>query len=210
MVYDAAQKIAATNFIKAATLQGLPVKQADISKMLQGDSDQDGKDFTTFYNTNETLKKYLAALRQYTTVQTTAISNLTREYNERLPLSTGNEDQDKNSDLGKLAQALSEQRNSNFPSDLKKVSRRYLEHYLATRRVNDPEWYKSLSSNYPAMLQRQMVMLQAENLAETYRLRMAIDRLTATMSVAMMQTGYNAQVQIEALRNQLNSEAQNK
>lgn len=208
LVYDDAQKTAATNFVKAATLQGLPIKQADISKMLQGDSPEgQGADFTTFYNTNETLKKYLAAIRQYTTIQTTAISNLMREYNERLPLSSGNQDQDKNSDLGRVVKALNE-KNPNFPSDLKKVSRSYLENYLATRRVNDPNWYNDLASNYPAQLQRQMVILQAENLAETYRLRKAIDRLTATMSVAMMQSAYNAQIQIEALRAQLNVEAQ--
>lgn len=196
VAYTEAQKATAQKFIQSTTYQGLPIKLADISKML-GNSD-----FNTFANNHETLKKYVSTLRQYATAQGTAMNNLMQDYNSRLPLG------DKaDNNLKKLLQDL-HSADPNFPADPKQVSPRYLERYMATRRITNPNWYTTLTQDNPTMLQRQLVILQAENLAETYRLRMAIDRLNATMSVMMMQAAYNAQIQIQALRDQLTSEVQ--
>ena len=67
------------------------------------------------------------------------------------------------------------------------ASQLQVENYMATRRITNQGWVASLSNDGPAALMRQMVILLAENLSESYTNHMAIERLNATMTALELQ-----------------------
>jgi len=198
LTYSDTQQQSALSFLKMSTLQNIPFELADISSLLQKPADGAAPKFSTVNANNEDLKNYLALVRLYAALQATVMSNMYQFYNERLPFGD-------NADP-KIKAALAELNKrdpKNIPNDPNKISPLELENYMATHRItetntdNSSSWFLRLTENSPAMLQRQLVILQTENLAETHRLRMSIDRLTATMSMMMMQNAYNMRMQVD-------------
>jgi hypothetical protein len=80
------------------------------------------------------------------------------------------------------------------------ASQLQVENYMTSRRIIDPQWVANLSKDGPAALLRQMVVLLAENLTESYNNRLATERLTATMSLLALE-------QTNALQQQLQQDA---
>lgn len=133
-------------------------------------------------------KQYLAALRLYAAVQSAALSNLTQLYAERRPI-------DPPQDPNMIASLNQLGFNANSPDTL--PSPLALENIMATRRITDLNWYKSLYSDTPAALQRQMLVLLAENLAETYQMRMTLERILATQTLQLLQQNMALRQQVE-------------
>ena len=135
---------------------------------------------------------YLASLRSYLATQTMALSNLYQLYAERQPIDPSKADPAVRSLLATLSGQTS------GPISLLK-----LENIMTTRRILDKNWYKNdLINENPATLQRQQVELLAENLSESYQIRMTLERLLATMSVLVLE--FNGQVRTQ-LQTQIQS-----
>lgn len=203
LTYDATQEAAAKNFLQLSALTAQPFPLTNIADILK-----DKNDFVATTATPE-YQKYLSLLRLYATVQSTALSNLYQFYNERLPYAA-KKDGEKSVDKDgkeldtKIVAALKAAK-----LEAETTSPLQLENYMATHRLTEmgtdkdgkevPKWLFELMKDNTAMLQRQMLILQAENLAETHRLRMSIDRLTATTSMMMLQNSYNMRQQLESV-----------
>jgi len=135
----------------------------------------DNQSITSLVNENKT---YLASLRLYTAIQSAALSNFMQLHAERKPIDPP-KDPNMVAALNQLG--FSTASPSNMPSPLA------LENMMATRRITDLNWYKSLYSDTPAALQRQMLVLLAQNLAETYQMRMTLERVLATQTLQLLQ-----------------------
>lgn len=132
-------------------------------------------------------KEYLSTLRNYLATQSVAISNLYQLYAERQPIDPSQSDPK----IQPALYALNQQ--TQGPISVLK-----LENFMATRRILDKNWYKNdLIHENPATLQRQEVELLAENLAESYQIRMTLERLLATMSVLVLELNGNQRAQLQ-------------
>lgn len=171
-----AQAQAAKNFITALTESANPLPLYNFP----AEAKSSNKDLQVLLNEK---KEYLTSVRAFAAAQAFAINNLSQAYAERKPI-----DMIYLKDHPEQIQAIMELQKSapevfknGLPSPLQ------LENYMATRRITDPRWYASLVNDTPASLQRQQIMLMAENLAEAHKTRLAIERLNATMSVMILQ-----------------------
>lgn len=231
LVYSYEQQKNALSFIQFSATQIAPFNLADISKLLKK---EEGKTSTPEFNkvlqAKPELQDYLAQLRLYAAIQSVITGNLYQFYNERVPFTVipkttttnnsffsfmgtnFNAKQDplfippKTADnkINQQIEAINE-KDKSFPDNASKVSPLMLENYMATWRLTNAKWWATITSDTPATLQRQMVVLQAENLAETHRLRMSIDRLTVTMTLMLQQNSVMQKQQLEAAREKLTS-----
>jgi hypothetical protein len=62
------------------------------------------------------------------------------------------------------------------------VSRLQLDELLASRRLRDPDWYKNIDAATTLAIQKENVYINAEVLNQLFQLRMAIERMNATMA----------------------------
>lgn len=166
LVYKTGQDKTAANFISAAAGLSYPLAPTDLNRL----ATRQNTDVKTLLATNPDIVKYLAAMRSYATMQSVALSNFYQLYAERMP---SHVDEANNKDLFDALNAIK----------MPNASQLQVENYMATRRITDPKWVESLSKDTPAALLRQLVILMAENLAESYNNRLATERLIATMSV---------------------------
>ena len=152
------------------------------------------------------VQEYLGMLRNMVAIQSIAIGNLYQLYKEREPIDLDKADSNtKNAILA----IINEKQNGKNPLGTDKPSSLQLENFMATRRITDENWYESLAKDNPAALQRQMIVLQAENLAELYHLRMTMERLLTTQSAMLLQNNLQAQTilqeKVKAIQNLANS-----
>lgn len=189
--YNDTEAAAAKNTINALSGSLMPISTINFDQLvknLSGDKENNLK-----YELQKTqTQTYLASLRSYLATQTMALSNLYQLYAERQPIDPSKADPAVRSLLATLSDQTS------GPISLLK-----LENIMTTRRILDKNWYKNdLINENPATLQRQQVELLAENLAESYQIRMTLERLLATMSVLVLE--FNGQVRTQ-LQTQIQS-----
>lgn len=192
LVYASGQEKIADNFISASAGLANPFTPVDLKKLAA----KANTTIPVLIATNQDVAKYIAMIRSYAAAQAIALSNLNQLYAERLPSKVdpnSNNPADKN-----LAIALAA---INLPN----ASQLQVENYMATRRITDPQWVSNLAKDSPAALLRQIVILLAENLAESYNNRLASERIIATLSVMdLQQLGIARATFIDRSVNELN------
>jgi len=176
------QKQSAKNFISAIGNLNNPFPVVDLVSLAANQNPP--VDVTALTQANPTVTKYLNELRAYAAMQSIGLSNLYQLYAERVP---SNVDAQQNPQLASALAAIG----------MPNASQLQLENYMATRRLTDPNWIASLSKDSPAALLRQIAILMAENLAESYNNRLATERLTATMSALVLQQGMQTRPLLE-------------
>lgn len=192
LVYDKDQKQTAENFINSASSLGSPLNIVDlVDQANKSKTKTTAASLSAVQNTQ--LARYLTSLRIYAAMQSVGLSNLYQFYAERLPSNVP--DDDKNKALVMGLQGI------NLPN----ASQLQVENYMATRRLTDPQWVASLSNDSPAALLRQIAILMAENLLESYNNRMATERLTVTMSMIELQQTATLRTLLESQINSINS-----
>lgn len=152
------------------------------------------------------VQEYLSLLRNIVATQSIAIGNLYQMFSARQPIDLNKADATTQQAIKAI---INEKQNGKNPLGTDNPSALQLENFMATRRITDEKWYESLAKDNPAALQRHMIVLQAENLAELYHLRMTMERLLATQSAMLLQNNLQTQSmlqeKIKAIRNQANS-----
>ncbi len=118
-------------------------------------------------------RPYIGLLRLYTAIQSLGLDNLYTLYHQRL--------------------APDSQKESPLARDKQR----------ATYRVNDPEWKSQLKQVDAITLQRQMLELMADQLAETHQTRLTLERLLATSSVSLLQVNALLRTVIKEQENQV-------
>lgn len=116
-------------------------------------------------NSND-YRKYRAAIRAYVAAQSVGMSNLYQLMAERIP----------QQDLGAAA---------GMPT--RDVSQLQLNQYLASRRNQNPDWYKQMATASPATVQRETLFVLAEIRQQLFTMQQQNERLLATISVMQMQ-----------------------
>lgn len=189
--YNDTEAAAAKNVINALSGSLMPINTINFNQLianLLGDKENNLK----YELQKKQTQTYLASLRSYLATQTMALSNLYQLYAERQPIDPSKADPAVRSSLATLSGQTS------GPISLLK-----LENIMTTRRILDKNWYKNdLINENPATLQRQQVELLAENLSESYQIRMTLERLLATMSVLVLE--FNGQIRTQ-LQTQIQS-----
>jgi len=189
--YNDTEAAAAKNVINALSGSLMPINTINFNQLvanLSGDKENNLK----YELQKKQAQAYLASLRSYLATQTMALSNLYQLYAERQPIDPSKADPAVRSSLATLSGQTS------GPISLLK-----LENIMTTRRILDKNWYKNdLINENPATLQRQQVELLAENLSESYQIRMTLERLLATMSVLVLE--FNGQIRTQ-LQTQIQS-----
>lgn len=165
LVYQSNQSQAASSFIKALATLNSPMPILDLNKYASANKTT----VSALVNNNNDVIQYLADLRAYAATQAVGLSNLNQMYAERQPT---NVSQSSNPQLYQALNAIG----------MPNASQLQVENYMATRRITNQGWVASLSNDGPAALMRQMVILLAENLTESYNNHMALERLNATMT----------------------------
>jgi hypothetical protein len=191
ITYNDTEEAAAKNVINALSGSLMPINTINFNQLianLSGDKENNLK----YELQKKQTQTYLASLRSYLATQTMALSNLYQLYAERQPIDPSKADSAVRSSLATLSGQTS------GPISLLK-----LENIMTTRRILDKNWYKNdLINENPATLQRQQVELLAENLSESYQIRMTLERLLATMSVLVLE--FNGQIRTQ-LQTQIQS-----
>jgi len=191
ITYNDTEEAAAKNEINALSGSLMPINTINFNQLianLSGDKENNLK----YELQKKQTQTYLASLRSYLATQTMALSNLYQLYAERQPIDPSKADSAVRSSLATLSGQTS------GPISLLK-----LENIMTTRRILDKNWYKNdLINENPATLQRQQVELLAENLSESYQIRMTLERLLATMSVLVLE--FNGQIRTQ-LQTQIQS-----
>lgn len=165
LVYQTNQSQTATGFIKALATLNSPLPILDLNKFASANKTT----VSALVNNNNDVIQYLSDLRAYAAVQAVGLSNLNQMYAERQPT---NVSQSSNPQLYQALNAIG----------MPNASQLQVENYMATRRITNQGWVASLSNDGPAALMRQMVILLAENLTESYNNHMDLERLNATMT----------------------------
>ena len=152
----------ALNFIQFAGQVAQMPNTLDLSRL-------SAADLRKALYTNSDLQAYLVAQRSIAASQSVALSNLYFSYGERIP-----------QDTTSLANTIPElNKSSLYP----KASSLQIEHYLATRRYDDPAWVKNIQQlATPAELQRQNIYLLRDLLYVTYRKQLVEERMLAALS----------------------------
>lgn len=155
---------------------------------------------------NRQTQSYLAAFRSYSAIQIIGLNNLYQFYAERLPIDLkklpGN-----SGSLLKQYPKIKDIYYRNLKDEDIKLSHVMLDKIMATRRLLDPDWHAALQQEDPTTLLRQIAILLAEQLAETYKLRMDIKDLQATMSVALLQTNATLRTVVESAASKLRDDS---
>lgn len=188
IIYNDTEATQAKNVINALSGSLAPINTLNFNQLLANLTGNKDTNLKAKLQEKQT-QEYLAALRSYLATQTVALSNLYQLYAERQAIDPNKA----NPALRPALQAVASQ--TQGPLSMLK-----LENFMTTRRILDNNWYTDLIQENPATLQRQQVLLLAENLAESYQTRMTLERLLATMSVLVLE--FNGQVRTQ-LQNQI-------
>ncbi|MCH9643285.1 MAG: hypothetical protein K0U29_08145 [Gammaproteobacteria bacterium] len=86
-----------------------------------------------------------------------------------------------------------------------KASPLQVEHYAATHRVNDPNWYKHIRTLSPASVQRETLMVLAEIENQNYQAHLDRERILATMSAQQAQAISSGQILLKTKAQEVNS-----
>jgi hypothetical protein len=108
-------------------------------------------------------RQYRVALRSMIAARSLAMDNLIRSYSKRLPVDG----------LGEAA-GIPNQENAS-PAEL--------EHFIATRRATNPEWFASISQASEAAIARESLYVLVEIQQLLYGMRQDNERILATLSV---------------------------
>ncbi|WP_010597352.1 hypothetical protein [Rickettsiella massiliensis] len=135
------------------------------------------------------IQDYLATLRNYLAVQAVALGNLSQLYAERQEIS--------DKQLSQLPKTTADAVETFKKTNPGPISALKLENFMATRRILDNNWYTNLQKENPATLQREQTQLLAENLAQSYQMRMTLERLLATMSVLVLELNAQTRGQLQ-------------
>lgn len=194
IAYNASQAAHAKNVINALGGTLLPLEPVNFNRLI---ANLDGDKNTNLKATlrEKKTQEYLSTLRSYLAVQTVALGNLYHLYSERQVI-----------DTSKLNDpALKTTLNAVAGQIKGPLSWLKIENFMATHRISNPQWYSNLVQENPATLQREQVQLLAENLAESYKTRMTMERLLATMSVLVLELNLQIRGQVTNQINTMNN-----
>ncbi len=181
LVYSKDQAAAAQRVIQSLVGATTPLPTMDFDSIVK----KDGKEKAKRKLGEAPTQDYLSALRAYMAAQSLALNNLYFLYAERMPIDTNTISDD----------AIKHAVNT-VSGSTKDLSALKLENLMATRRITDENWYKSLLSDNPAALQREQITLLAEASSEIYNLRATSERILATMSVLTLQLNQQTRGQL--------------
>ena len=197
------QQLAQSYIIYAAGLVN-PVQALDFSSIkYPTDKYNNLNDFLKDAQKTNEVATYLMNLRTYAAQQATGISNLFQLYYERMPIT----------DSTTLQQAISIMTpppgsSLSAPPPPNQLSLLQMQQYLATRRINDTNWYTQMQNATPATLSREILYLLAELPPALFQLHLDLERLIATVSVLEIQQTANSRLTLEQSRDNANSALQ--
>lgn len=160
------EKIYPYNFIQLASgaYQPISTVQLDPTKL----SEAKIQEITSSPN----YKKLQTAIRAYVAAQSVGANNLYQMMIERLP--QGN--------LGKNSGLVDKEGKPIFNASPLQVKE-----FLATRRSQNPAWYRQMADASPATVQRETLFVLAEIRQQLFEMQQQNERLLATLSVMQMQ-----------------------
>lgn len=199
-VYTTSQAAMARAVIEALGGNLDPIETVDFDKLIQRRGGLREDKFK-----ERQIQAYLARVRAYAAAQSTGLSNLYRLYGARLPIPLKNHPKSIQDKVEVLQKDKYLKAQYNFEED---ISPEMLSKIMATRRLHDTAWYDGLvAKDNPTTLLRQIAELLAEQLAESYKLRMNQERILATLSAALLQTNTAIRGRILSDVRQLNSDS---
>lgn len=179
--------VAAQNFITLVSGLGNPMPVVDFSKVTAA----------TLPNikANPTINNYLAKIWNYTAQQAAGLNAFYQAYAERLPSSNQ-----------ALANAVVLPPGSSLNGLPANPSPLQVEHFLATRRIEDPNWYVNMSTASPIEVQRQTLYLLAEIRAEMFKQSEETKNTNRLLSLLILQNVNNSRMQL-SMPQQQNTQA---
>lgn len=159
---DETEKQKAYDFIQFLSSIAAPVAEINLSTLPAAKREK--------LQNSDAGRKYLRYTRGLTSEYSVAMDTLNELYARRLLVP----------ELGEQA-GLSKDKKDADASALQ------VEHYLATRRTENPEWYQDMTKAAPATVQREMLATQAEMNRQLYQLHMDNERIIALLSVIVLQ-----------------------
>lgn len=133
--------------------------------------------------TSPAYQKYQLGIRNYVAAQSVALSNLNLLLGERTRIPNLAKD---------LDIMTTDEKNTKGKIPSKDASPLEVQNYIANSRIQDPDWYKQITSVSPFVVQRQTVIILAEIESALQRLHLDNERLLATLSVMVLQNNQNS------------------
>ncbi len=154
----------------------------------EDDSEDKRKDLLS----NKTIQDYILGIRTVSALQSMALSNFNLMAQEREVIPG----------LGTKAKMIDLKTASDpTPKEIPDASQVQVEKYLIDRRLNNPKWYTEMNKATSISLQRETLFVLMEMQRQIYELRMANERMLATMSTMQMTMLQMSKAQIDAKLN---------
>jgi hypothetical protein len=195
LVYNQEEDAQAKSVLNALSVNLSPLHALDFNTLVANLSGDKTSNLKVKLNEKD-VQDYLATLRNYLAVQSIALGNLSQLYAERQEISD------------KQLSQLPEETIKAVETFKRPISALKLENFMATRRILDKKWYDHLIKENPATLQREQTQLLAENLAQSYQMRMTLERLLATMSVLVLELNAQTRGQLQGQIEKINHPSQ--
>lgn len=199
LVYNQTEDAQAKSVLNALSVNLSPLHTLDLNALVANLSGDKTANLKVKLNEKD-IQDYLATLRNYLAVQTVALGNLSQLYAERQEIS--------DKQLSTLPQTTIDAVKRFKQANPGPISALKLENFMATRRILDNDWYLNLQKENPVTLQREQTQLLAENLAQSYQMRMTLERLLATMSVLVLELNAQTRGQLQGQIEKINHPSQ--
>ena len=185
---NAADNVApAFDFIRYISGALTPLTLPDFLSESTSNLDVANKQMNDVASSREKLK-YLLSLRSYLTQLSIGVGNFVHMATER-QRTIDNSQKVSYSYYDAKAKAIKQTTVNHpiIPNGGDKVSPAQIERYTMSHRVQGQQWLHDVqSSNSTLALQRQMVIMQAQELKELYRIHMTLERMNAALSASQL------------------------
>lgn len=159
---DDAEKQKAFDYIQFVTSTVDPLSEINLSELSAAKREK--------LDSSDAGRKYKRYLRGLVATRSIALNNLYELYAERVQVPG----------LGELAGMSDGEKN-------KDASPEQVDHYLATRRVESPEWYEDMAKAAPPTVNRETLAVLAEMNRQLYQLHMDNQKIITLLSVISLQ-----------------------
>jgi intracellular multiplication protein IcmX len=140
--------------------------------------------------TNPVYQKYQLAIRSLLATKSVALSNLNLLLAERTPIKG-------------LANQAGMPNDPNLPAGY--ASPLEVENYIATERLNNPQWFQQMKTASPATVQREQVLILAEIENSLQRNHLDNERILATLSIMALQSSQANQLLLKSQAQNVNA-----
>ncbi len=152
--------------------------------------------FVNFQRNNTVYQTYQAGVRSYTALESVALSNYNQLMTERT-----------------VQQALGTTIGMTIPTanglqPVSDASPLQVQEFIATHRINNPQWYKDMAAGSPFTVQRESLFVLAEIEAQLQQLHADNERLLTTLSALELGTALSQKTQLQIQETNVNSAIQ--